>query len=231
MSASRAKSPSCRSHRSRRGSTSVCPASGGFPITRRSSRSIPGLSSAPAKVAAATSPWRLASSSKWTLCPCIAGRWPHEGSASSVEMEGWIISLHNNPGCMAYGIDAFNDRTLRSTQGRRNRVSGAGTGPRGRSPRRSDEQVGQRVPPVRRASGRLRFWVISRRRNDQMSARMSQTVGQFARASRAQETITCQTSMSRRSSPSGNSTRRPGVKPVPRTACRFSPGFTVPNHR
>lgn len=44
----------------------------------------------------------------YALCPYIAGRWPHEGSASSVENEGILLNLHNNRGAMAYGIDAFN---------------------------------------------------------------------------------------------------------------------------
>lgn len=44
----------------------------------------------------------------YALCPYIAGHWPHEGSASSVENEGIFLSLHNNQGAMAYGIEAFN---------------------------------------------------------------------------------------------------------------------------
>ncbi|MCB1693814.1 MAG: alpha/beta hydrolase, partial [Pseudomonadales bacterium] len=43
----------------------------------------------------------------YALCPYIAGVWPHEGSASSVENNGILLSLHNNAGRMAYGIEAF----------------------------------------------------------------------------------------------------------------------------
>ena len=46
----------------------------------------------------------------YALCPYIAGRWPHEGSASSVENNGILLELHNNRGAMAYGIEALNDK-------------------------------------------------------------------------------------------------------------------------
>lgn len=41
----------------------------------------------------------------YALCPYIAGRWPHEAHPSSVENEGILLSLHNNRGPMAYGIE------------------------------------------------------------------------------------------------------------------------------
>ena len=44
----------------------------------------------------------------YALCPYIAGHWPHEGSASSVENNGILLELHNNTGAMGYGIEAFN---------------------------------------------------------------------------------------------------------------------------
>ncbi|HKI74558.1 MAG TPA: alpha/beta hydrolase [Pseudomonadales bacterium] len=43
----------------------------------------------------------------YALCPYIAGQWPHEGSASSVENDGILLALHDNRGAMAYGIEAF----------------------------------------------------------------------------------------------------------------------------
>ena len=43
----------------------------------------------------------------YALCPYIAGQWPHEGSASSVENNGLLLELHNNRGRMGYGIEAF----------------------------------------------------------------------------------------------------------------------------
>jgi acetyl esterase len=46
----------------------------------------------------------------YALCPYIAGQWPHEGSASSVENDGILLSLHDNRGAMAYGIEAFNEK-------------------------------------------------------------------------------------------------------------------------
>ena len=46
----------------------------------------------------------------YALCPYIAGQWPHEGSASSVENDGILLALHDNRGRMAYGIDAFNEK-------------------------------------------------------------------------------------------------------------------------
>ncbi len=44
----------------------------------------------------------------YALCPYIAGEWPHEGSASSVENNGIFLQLHNNAGRTIYGIEAFN---------------------------------------------------------------------------------------------------------------------------
>lgn len=43
----------------------------------------------------------------YALCPYIAGQWPHEGSVSSVENDGILLSLHSNRGAMGYGIEAF----------------------------------------------------------------------------------------------------------------------------
>lgn len=46
----------------------------------------------------------------YVLCPYLLGDWPSPQSQSSSENEGIFISLHNNRGRMAYGIDAFNAR-------------------------------------------------------------------------------------------------------------------------
>ncbi len=43
----------------------------------------------------------------YALCPYIAGEWPQERLASSVENNGILLDLHDNRGRMAYGIDAF----------------------------------------------------------------------------------------------------------------------------
>ena len=43
----------------------------------------------------------------YALCPYIAGEWPQERFPSSTENEGILLSLHNNVGRMAYGIEAF----------------------------------------------------------------------------------------------------------------------------
>jgi acetyl esterase len=43
----------------------------------------------------------------YALCPYIAGKWPQERFPSSTENEGILLSLHNNVGRMAYGIEAF----------------------------------------------------------------------------------------------------------------------------
>ena len=46
----------------------------------------------------------------YALCPYIAGEWPHEGSASSIDNNRILLDLHSNAGAMAYGIDAFEAR-------------------------------------------------------------------------------------------------------------------------
>ena len=43
----------------------------------------------------------------YALCPYIAGEWPQERFPSSTENEGILLSLHNNIGRTAYGIEAF----------------------------------------------------------------------------------------------------------------------------
>ncbi len=43
----------------------------------------------------------------YALCPYIAGSWPQDRFPSSIENEGILLSLHNNRGAMAYGIEAF----------------------------------------------------------------------------------------------------------------------------
>jgi acetyl esterase/lipase len=43
----------------------------------------------------------------YALCPYIAGEWPQERFPSSIENEGILLSLHNNRGKHAYGIEAF----------------------------------------------------------------------------------------------------------------------------
>lgn len=40
----------------------------------------------------------------YALCPYIAGHWPQDSLPSSIENEGILLSLHNNRGAMAYGI-------------------------------------------------------------------------------------------------------------------------------
>jgi len=46
----------------------------------------------------------------YALCPYIAGEWPLAQNPSSIESEGILLSLHNNRGAMAYGIEAFRER-------------------------------------------------------------------------------------------------------------------------
>ena len=46
----------------------------------------------------------------YALCPYIAGEWPQAHLPSSVENEGILLSLHNNRGRMAYGIEAFDNK-------------------------------------------------------------------------------------------------------------------------
>jgi acetyl esterase len=41
----------------------------------------------------------------YALCPYIAGTWPQERFPSSSENEGILLSLHNNRGAIAYGIE------------------------------------------------------------------------------------------------------------------------------
>ncbi|MEZ5229813.1 MAG: alpha/beta hydrolase fold domain-containing protein [Acidimicrobiales bacterium] len=41
------------------------------------------------------------------LCPYIAGEWPQDRFPSSTENEGILLSLHNNNGRIAYGIEEF----------------------------------------------------------------------------------------------------------------------------
>ena len=41
----------------------------------------------------------------YALCPYIAGFWPQPENPSSIENEGILLSLHNNRGAMAYGIE------------------------------------------------------------------------------------------------------------------------------
>jgi acetyl esterase len=43
----------------------------------------------------------------YALCPYIAGAWPDERYASSIENNGILLDLHSNRGAMAYGIEAF----------------------------------------------------------------------------------------------------------------------------
>jgi acetyl esterase len=43
----------------------------------------------------------------YALCPYIAGHWPQDRLPSSTENEGILLSLHDNRGAMAYGIDEF----------------------------------------------------------------------------------------------------------------------------
>lgn len=46
----------------------------------------------------------------YAFCPYIAGEWPLASNPSSIENEGILLSLHNNRGRMAYGIEAFEAR-------------------------------------------------------------------------------------------------------------------------
>lgn len=48
----------------------------------------------------------------YALCPYIAGQWPLPQYPSSTENEGIMISVQNNRGTMAYGIDTFNAHNL-----------------------------------------------------------------------------------------------------------------------
>lgn len=43
----------------------------------------------------------------YALCPFIAGMWPQERYPSSIENDGYYLSLGSNRSAMAYGIDAF----------------------------------------------------------------------------------------------------------------------------
>ena len=43
----------------------------------------------------------------FAMCPYIAGLYPDERYPSTVENDGILLSLHNNRGVMAYGIEAF----------------------------------------------------------------------------------------------------------------------------
>jgi len=45
----------------------------------------------------------------WALCPYIAGEWPQDRFASSIENNGLLLDLHNNRGKHVYGIDAFDE--------------------------------------------------------------------------------------------------------------------------
>jgi len=46
----------------------------------------------------------------YALCPYIAGEWPRPENPSSIENDGILLSLQNNWGAMAYGIEAFLER-------------------------------------------------------------------------------------------------------------------------
>jgi acetyl esterase len=46
----------------------------------------------------------------YALCPYIAGKWPLPENPSSTENDGIFLSLHNNRGAMAYGMEAFERR-------------------------------------------------------------------------------------------------------------------------
>lgn len=46
----------------------------------------------------------------YALSPYLAGRWPSPQTPSSTENEGLLLSLHNNRGAMAYGINALEQR-------------------------------------------------------------------------------------------------------------------------
>ena len=46
----------------------------------------------------------------YALCPYIAGQWPLPEHPSSTENNGLLLSLHNNRGRVAYGIEAFERR-------------------------------------------------------------------------------------------------------------------------
>jgi acetyl esterase/lipase len=43
----------------------------------------------------------------YALCPYIAGSWPQDRFASSIENNGLFLDLHNNRGAMAYGVEQF----------------------------------------------------------------------------------------------------------------------------
>jgi len=43
----------------------------------------------------------------YALCPYIAGQWPQERLASTVENNGILLDLHGSNGAVAYGIEAF----------------------------------------------------------------------------------------------------------------------------
>ncbi len=43
----------------------------------------------------------------YAMCPYIAGSWPQDRFPSSIENDGILLSLHNNRGAVAYGIEAF----------------------------------------------------------------------------------------------------------------------------
>jgi acetyl esterase/lipase len=46
----------------------------------------------------------------YALCPYIAGEWPQERFPSSVENDGILLSLANNRGAMAYGIEELENQ-------------------------------------------------------------------------------------------------------------------------
>jgi len=46
----------------------------------------------------------------YAICPFIGGIWPLEGSPSSVENEGILLSVHNNRYAVGYGIEAYEAR-------------------------------------------------------------------------------------------------------------------------
>ncbi|MDW3216962.1 MAG: alpha/beta hydrolase fold domain-containing protein, partial [Acidimicrobiales bacterium] len=43
----------------------------------------------------------------YALCPYISGEWPRDEFPSSIDNDGYLLSLHSNQGRMGYGIEAF----------------------------------------------------------------------------------------------------------------------------